>query len=718
MIENYSNKVFFSFYSALMNKLIAKQLNLPLRAVDQVLNLLDEGATVPFIARYRKERTGGLDEVQILDVSKAQEQYKKLAKRKETIIATIKEQGKITDQLLHKIQDCWDSTVLEDIYLPYKKNRKTRADIAREQGLEPLAKIISAQRSSNLTSEAKRYCRGKVKTTDEALSGARDIIAQWINEGTRVRQNLRNSYERYASIESKVVTKKKDQADKYKAYHDYSGALNKTPSHRLLAMYRGEKEGLLKVSITIDMDRAHDRISRSYIRSNGACADQLDMAIADALKRLLLPSLENEWKKKSKDKADQEAIKVFSNNLNQLLLAAPLGEVAVLALDPGFRTGCKLVVLDQHGSLLHNTTIYPHPPMNKVDAAAHTVKSLVHQYRIRHIAVGNGTAGRETMSFVQDLGLDIEAYMVNESGASIYSASEVAREELPDQDVTVRGAVSIGRRLMDPLAELVKIEAKSIGVGQYQHDVNQTMLHESLGNTVVSAVNAVGINLNTASKYLLQYVSGIGPTLAQNIVSYRSEIGGFTSRKELSKVPRMGKKAYEQAAGFLRIKDGNELLDNTAIHPERYSIVKKMLKDNKLKDLADIQEQFGQGAIDLSKYVSDDIGMPTLKDIASELAKPGLDPRGEATTVQFSSKIRSIEDLEVGIVLTGIVNNLTKFGAFVDIGIKESGLIHISQITDRFISDPSEVLRLSQQIEVKVMDIDVNRKRISLTMKF
>ena len=701
-----------------MNKLIATQLNLPQHAVNQVLNLLSEGATVPFIARYRKERTGGLDEVQILDIAKAQDQYKKLVKRKETILETIKEQGKLTDQLRHTINDCWDSTILEDIYLPYKKSRKTRADAARELGLEPLAKIISAQRTNNLLGEAKRYCRGKVNNTEEALAGARDIIAQWINEDSRIRQSLRNSYDRYASITAKVIAKKKDEAVKYKDYHDYAGALKKTPSHRLLAMYRGEKEGLLKVGISIDTDRAHDRISRSYIRSNGACADQIDMAIADSLKRLLLPSLENEWKKKSKEKADQEAIKVFSNNLSQLLLAAPLGEVAVLALDPGFRTGCKVVVLDHHGELLHNTTIYPHPPVHKTDEADHKIRTLIHKYNISHVAIGNGTAGRETMTFIQDLGLNLEAYMVNESGASIYSASPVAREEFPDHDVTVRGAISIGRRLMDPLAELVKIEAKSIGVGQYQHDVNQTMLHESLGNTVVSAVNAVGINLNTASKYLLQYVSGIGPTLAQNIVNYRHEIGGFSSRKELSQVPRMGKKAYEQAAGFLRIKDSNELLDNTAIHPERYSLVKKILKDHKLTQLEEIQQHFIQKTIDLSTYVSDDIGMPTLKDIATELAKPGLDPRGKAQTVEFSSKIKHIEDVEVGVVLTGIVNNLTKFGAFVDIGIKESGLIHISQITDRFISDPSEVLRLSQQVEVKVMDIDLSRKRISLTMKF
>ncbi len=701
-----------------MNKLIATQLNLSLQAVNQVLVLLNEGATVPFIARYRKERTGGLNEVQILNISKAQEQLNKLIKRKDTVIEAIKEQGKLTDTLQQKIVDCWNATILEDLYLPYKRSRKTRADIARDLGLEPLAKIVSAQRTNNLLSEAKRYCKGKVRTTDEALAGARDIIAQWINEDSRIRQSLRNSYDRYASITSNVIAKKKDEAAKYKDYHDYSGTLKKTPSHRLLAMYRGEKEGLLKVSISISTDRAHDRISRSYIRSNGACADQIDIAIADALKRLLLPSLENEWKKKSKNKADQEAIKVFSNNLSQLLLAAPLGDVAVLALDPGFRTGCKVVVLGQHGELLHNTTIYPHPPVHKTDDAEHKIRTLIHKYNVRHVAIGNGTAGRETMTFIQNLGLNLEAYMVNESGASIYSASTVAREEFPDHDVTVRGAISIGRRLMDPLAELVKIEAKSIGVGQYQHDVNQTLLHESLGNTVVSAVNAVGINLNTASKYLLQYVSGIGPMLAQNIVNYRSEIGGFSSRKELNQVPRMGKKAYEQAAGFLRIKDSHELLDNTAIHPERYSLVKKILKDHKLTQLEEIQHHFEQKVIDLSSYVSDDIGIPTLKDIAAELAKPGLDPRGEAQTVEFSSKIKKIEDVEVGMVLTGIVNNLTKFGAFVDIGIKESGLIHISQITDRFISDPSEILRLSQQVEVKVMDIDLSRKRISLTMKF
>ena len=697
---------------------ISAKLNLPPKAVGQVLSLLKEGATVPFIARYRKEQTGSLDEVQIFAIAKEQELFKKLEKRKETIISVIKEQGKLTDQLLRKIEDCWDLSMLEDIYLPYKKSRKTRADTARENGLEPLAKIISAQRTNNLKGEAKRYVRGSVKSIEDAIAGARDIIAQWINEDIRIRTALRSAYDRYASITSKVVSKKKSEADKYKDYFSYTGPLKKTPSHRLLAMFRGENEGLLKVRLEIDTERAAERIRRSYIRSRGACADHIDLAISDALKRLLLPSLENELKKVAKEKADQEAIDVFSNNLRQLLLAPPLGEESVLALDPGFRTGCKLVVLDQHGDLTHKSTIYPHPPQSKSQEAGQTVKQLVQRYEIQHIAIGNGTAGRETMTFIQDLMLGVEVYMVNESGASIYSASEVARAEFPHEDVTVRGAISIGRRLMDPLAELVKIDAKSIGVGQYQHDVNQSLLNESLSNTVVSAVNAVGINLNTASQYLLQYVSGIGPTLAQNIVDHRSAIGGFSSRQELNDVPRMGKKAYEQAAGFLRIKDSKELLDNTAIHPERYTLVKTILKDHNLINLKNIQEMFQLKKINLAVYESADIGLPTLNDIAKELSKPGLDPRGSAQAVAFSSHIRTIDDLEIGAVLNGVINNLTKFGAFVDIGIKESGLIHISQITDRFISDPSEVLSLAQHVSVKVLDIDVDRKRISLTMKF
>lgn len=701
-----------------MNQYISTKLSIPVRSVAQVISLLDEGSTVPFIARYRKEQTGSLDEVQIFAIAKEQELFKKLEKRKEVITQAIREQGKLSDQLVQKIKECWDLATLEDIYLPYKKSRKTLADIARERGLEPLAKIISAQRTSHLNSEAKRYVRGEIKNIDEALMGARHIISQWINEDLRIRTALRASYDRHAVISSKVNKKKKEEATKYKDYHDYSGALKRTPSHRLLAMYRGENEGLLKVSLDIDRDKALERIRRSYIRSKGACADQIELAIKDALKRLLLPSLENECKKTAKEKADKEAIAIFSKNLRQLLLAPPLGAVPVLALDPGFRTGCKLVVLDAHGGLVEKSTIFPHPPQKKMDDAADIMRRLVRTHHIKHIAVGNGTAGRETMAFVQDLDLDVEIHMVNESGASIYSASEVARAELPNQDVTVRGAVSIGRRLMDPLAELVKIDAKSIGVGQYQHDVNQHLLQESLKTTVISSVNTVGINLNTASRYLLQYVSGIGPTLAQNIVTYRGEHGGFKNRKELSYVPRMGKKAYEQAAGFLRVKDGDELLDNTAIHPERYDLVKSILSDHHLEHLEDIQQQFQSKKIDLSTYVNETVGLPTLKDIAKELSKPGLDPRGRAEVVTFSSNIRTIDDLEIGVTLNGVINNLTKFGAFVDIGIKESGLIHISQITDRFISDPGEVLSLNQQVRVKVIEIDKSRKRISLTLKF
>lgn len=699
-------------------KQIQIRTGLPARSIDHVLQLLSEGATVPFIARYRKERTGSLDEVQIAQIQQELEKLNKLEKRKESILTAIDEQGKLTPELSKKIKDCWSAIFLEDIYLPYKKSRKTKADAAREQGLEPLAKIISAQRSSNLYSEARRYVKGGVKDVDAALEGARYIIAAWMNENIAMRSAIRTMFERWAVISSKVVKKHKEKAEKYKDYFEFAESLKKCPSHRLLALYRGEEEGLLRVKITIDEDRAHDKLGRYYVKSRGDCAEQIDMAIDDALKRLILPSIENEFRKASKKKADEEAIEVFVNNLRQLLLAAPLGDKSVLAIDPGFRTGCKIVILDEHGQLIINDTIYPHPPQSAKLETEEKVLTWIEKYKLKYIAIGNGTAGRETYQFLRDMNLDAELYMVNESGASIYSASAAAREEFPSLDLTVRGAISIGRRLMDPLAELVKIDAKSIGVGQYQHDVNQAQLKDNLDKTVVSCVNAVGVNLNTASRHLLQYVSGVGPTLADNIIKHRQEIDGFSKRNELLKVARMGQKAFEQAAGFLRIKDGSQPLDNTGVHPERYALVKKMLHDHHV-DINQLEIHKSKiEKIDIQRYASDDVGLPTLKDIISELLKPGLDTRGAAQPVMFSSQIKSISDLKQGMTLTGIVNNLTKFGAFVDLGIKESALLHISQITDRYIKDPSEILSLQQQVNVKVLDIDVVRKRVSLTMKF
>ncbi len=699
-------------------KLLENQLGISSGQIKKVIQLFDDGATVPFIARYRKEVTQSLDEVQILAIKTGYEKQQKLIKRKESILDSIKEQGKLTPALQKKIEDCWDENLLEDIYLPFKKSRKTKADIAKEKGLEGLAKLIWAQKTDGLQSAAKNYINKSVKTEDEALEGARHIIAEWINQNLSTRKVIREVFTRHAFVTAKVVKKKKEEAQVYTDYFDYSEPLKRCPSHRLLAVFRGEEEGMLKVKIGIDEERAVEKLSRYYVNSRGACAQEMETAIKDSLKRLIFPSIENETKKIAKQKADLEAIKVFANNLKQLLLSAPLGEVPILALDPGFRTGCKVVVLDAHGGLLKNTTIYPHPPQQKIAESTATINELVKKYKVKHIAIGNGTAGRESYQFLQNMGCDAELYMVNENGASIYSASEIARLEFPDQDLTVRGAVSIGRRLMDPLAELVKLDPKSIGVGQYQHDVNQTLLKEELNQVVESCVNAIGVNLNTASPYLLQHVSGLGPKLAENIIHYRQEIGGFQERKELLKVPRMGKKAYEQAAGFLRIKEGKNPLDNTGIHPERYTITKKILKTEGIdpKNFKDQTDKiFG---IKLSAYTTEEVGMPTLKDIVAELKKPGIDPRGAAKAVKFSARIKTIEDLEKGMILTGIVNNLTKFGAFVDIGIKDSALLHISEITNKFIKDPAEVLSLNQEVRVKVMDIDVVRKRISITMKF
>lgn len=700
--------------------LIQQQTKLPLNSVINTIKLLSDGATVPFISRYRKEMTGSLDEVAVGDIKKTYADLQELIKRKETILKTIKEQEALTDKLKKQIDNCWDKTALEDLYLPYKKKVRTKATIAKENGLEPLAKIIMAQRSNALLFEAQNFINKKVPDPTSALEGARHIIAEWVNENFKARDIIRGTFQRQALITSKVVKSKKKEADKYESYFEFSEGLKKCPSHRLLAMYRGENEGLLRVKLSIDEVYGQNSIERMLItHPNTDCADEIKEAIADALKRLVIPSIENETKKLAKQKADKEAISVFSKNLKDLLLAAPLGEKRILALDPGFRTGCKLVVLDQNGDLLDNDTIYPHPPQQKSEDAAHKILSLTKKYSTNTIAIGNGTAGKETYKFVQGInfGEAIESYFVNESGASIYSASKVAREEFPDHDITVRGAVSIGRRLMDPLAELVKIDAKSIGVGQYQHDVDQKLLKESLDSTVESCVNSVGININTASKELLIQVSGLGPVLAKNIIQYRSDNGAFKTKKDIKDVPRMGKKAFEQCAGFLRIKDGANPLDNTGVHPESYTVVTKMCRDLK-KDLTQIiNNEDILKEIPLTQYVTDKVGLPTLKDIIKELRKPGVDPRGEAKAVKFSSRINKIEDLEIGMILPGVINNVTKFGAFVDIGVKESGLVHISQIVNRFIKDPAEVVSVNQEVQVKVMDVDIAKKRISLSMK-
>lgn len=702
-----------------IHELVQNRTGLKAQSVIQTIALFDEGCTIPFIARYRKERTGSLDENQISSIKESYDKVKELIKRKEYILKTIDEQGNLTDALKQKIATTWDERTLEDLYLPFKRKSTTKAAVAIANGLEPLAKIIMSQNTNNLHGQAQRFAKGKVKSAEDALAGARHIIAAWINENTQVRERIRQVYDRHAIITSKVIAKKKDEAVKYRDYFDFEQSLSRCPSHRLLAIYRGENEAYLRVKISIDNERTLESLERKYIRSRGACAEQIELSIADSVKRLIYPSLENEVRKASKLKADTEAIKVFSENLKQLLLASPLGEKSVLAIDPGFRTGCKVVALDAEGDLVSDGVIYPHPPQAKVAEAQKKIQQWVATHNIEAIAIGNGTAGRETMNLCKaiDFGKEVDIYLVNESGASIYSASKVAQEEFPDKDITVRGAVSIGRRLMDPLAELVKIDAKSIGVGQYQHDVDQSLLKSSLDQTVINSVNAVGINLNTASKHLLTYVSGLGPALAQNIVNYRSEQGAFTQRSQLKKVARMGAKAYEQAAGFLRIRDAKNPLDNTAVHPEQYDLVKKMAQDQSMKVAELIADKEAIQKIKLSNYVSDRVGMPTLKDIQQELLKPGLDIRGEAEVTHFTDGVQSIDDIRTGMVLSGVVNNLTKFGAFVDIGIKESGLIHISQIVDRYISDPAEVLSLTQAVKVKVLDVDKARKRISLSMK-
>ena len=698
--------------------ILKKRLTYASKAIDNILRLADEGSTIPFIARYRKEMTGSLDEVQIGEVLTEYKKLVALAKRKETILEAIREQGKLTSELERTIKGCYDENILEDIYLPYKKKRKTKATLARERGLESLAKIIMSQNANNLRKKATAYISKEVPDGDAALEGARFIISEWISEKSVVRDITRKAYG-YGILESKVVKSKKEAAVKYTDYFDYSQPLKKCPSHRILAMNRGAEEGLLRVKLVIDEERLEGSIQRYLKVGNHACGEQIKLAIVDARKRLLMPSIDNETRKAAKAKADSEAIAVFSQNAYQLLLAAPVGNKVTLAIDPGFRTGCKVAIISSTGALLDSKNIYPHPPQKSILEAEEIIYTLMSRYKVEVIAIGNGTAGKESYQWIKGLrlGEDVQVYLVNEDGASIYSASAVAREEFPNEDITIRGAVSIGRRLMDPLAELVKIDPKSIGVGQYQHDVNQSLLKSELDNTVSRAVNAVGININTASKHLLTYVSGLGSGLASNIVAHREQVGRFVSRVQLMEVPKLGKKAYQQAAGFLRVLDGKNILDNTGVHPERYSLVNQIAKaeGKSLQELIGDKQTLNQ--IDLNQYLSKEVGLPTLQDIVQELIKPGLDPRGKAEAVKFDDRIQSISDLSEGMRLKGTVTNLTKFGAFVDLGIKEAGLIHISQIVDRFISDPAEVLSINQAVDVKVVSIDVERKRIGLTLK-
>lgn len=701
---------------------IQQQLNLPTKSIDATLQLLSEDCTIPFIARYRKDKTGNLDEVAIENIAKLNKLFLEIIKRKDSILRSIEEQHALTPELKQKIEQSFDLQELEDFYLPYKKRKKTKADSAREKGLEPLAKIIMSQRNDDIDFLASKYVNNEVTNEDEALQGARDIIAEWVNENLYVRKNLRRLFQRKAIISSKVVKAKKDEeaAQKFSQYFEWQEALNRIPSHRLLAMLRAENEGFVKASVDVDKDEALDLIDKALIKTNNVSAKQIELAITDSYKRLLEPALSNEALQEAKEKADQKAIEVFSGNLQQLLLASPLGEKRILAIDPGYRTGCKVVCLDEKGDLLHNENIYPHAPQNESGMAMKKIRSMVNAYNIEAISIGNGTASRETEFFIKKIAFDkpIQVFVVSEAGASVYSASKIARDEFPSYDVTVRGAVSIGRRLADPLAELVKIDAKSIGVGQYQHDVDQSKLKEELDNTVIRSVNSVGINLNTASKSLLSYVSGIGEKMAENIVAYRSENGAFSERKDLKKVPRLGEKAYQQAAAFVRIKNAKNPLDNSAVHPEAYKLVEKMAKDLELKteDLISNKEKIA--LVNPEKYVTNDIGILGIKDILKELEKPGLDPRKAAKVFEFDPNVKSIKDVKIGMVLPGIVNNITAFGCFVDLGIKESGLVHISQLKDGFVSDVNEVVKLHQHVQVKVTEVDEARKRIQLTMVF
>ncbi len=697
--------------------LISKELALPQTGVANTLELLEEGATIPFIARYRKEKTGGLDEVQIGKINDMNEQLKAIAKRKETIVKTINDLGKMTPDLQQRINNCWNATELEDIYLPYKPKRRTRAQVAREQGLEPLAMTIMMQRERDIRSVAKRFVKGDVKDVEMALKGAQDIIAETVSENEQTRQQLRNTFLREAQISSKVVKTKKDNDDavKYSDYFDFTEPLRRCSGNRFLAMRRGENEGFLRVSISIDNEQAIERLKRHYVRGSGECTLLMAAAVEDSYKRLLVPSIESEIATLSKQKADEEAINVFAENLRQLLLAAPLGQKRVMGVDPGIRTGCKVVCLDAQGNLIFHDVVYPFPPKGTKLTALSRFRSIAKEQDVEAIAVGNGTASRETSDIVRETGLPV--FVVSEDGASIYSASKIAREEFPDEDVTVRGAVSIGRRLMDPLAELVKIDPKSIGVGQYQHDVDQVKLKKSLDQTVESCVNLVGVNVNTASKHLLTYVSGLGPALAQNIVDYRRENGAFTSRAQLKKVPRLGANAYEQCAGFLRIPNAKNPLDDSAVHPESYKIVEQMAKDSHCTVAELVKDKQRQREIDIHRYVTDDIGIPTLSDIMKELEKPGRDPRGAAETFEFDPRVHEIGDLQVGMTLPGIVTNITKFGAFVDIGVHQDGLVHVSKLANRYVSDPNEVVKLHQHVTVVVTEVDVLRHRISLSMR-
>ena len=700
-------------------ELIAQNLGVKNIQVSHTIELLKEGATVPFISRYRKERTGSLDEVQVLHIKEQNEKFTELEKRKETVLKTIEEQALLSPELKTRITNCFDAVELEDIYLPYKPKRRTKATMAREKGLEPLAKIIMKQAERDPEFRANSFLNDEVPSAEAALSGARDIIAEWISENERARNIVRRGFQQEAVISSKIIKGKEADAEKYRDYFDWSEALKKCPSHRLLAMRRGENEGFLRVSISPDNAKVLKNLERFFVKGNNQSSAQVALAVSDSYKRLMHPSIETEFAKHSKEKADEEAIKVFAENMRQLLLAPPLGQKRTLAIDPGYRTGCKVVCLDEQGNLLHNETIYPHKPQEERKMAAKKITSMVEVYKIDAVAIGNGTAGRETEAFIKKLhyNRDIRVYVVSEDGASVYSASSVARQEFPQYDVTVRGAVSIGRRLMDPLAELVKIDPKSIGVGQYQHDVDQKKLKDSLDSVVELSVNSVGVNLNTASKHLLTYISGLGPQLAENITTYRKENGLFKSREELKKVPRMGPKAFEQAAGFLRIPDAVNPLDNSGVHPESYKIVAQIARDLKceLSELVRNEERVAK--INWQNYVSDEIGMPTLNDIKNELLKPGRDPRKPIKIFEFADGIFSINDLKAGMTLPGIVNNITKFGAFVDVGIKESGLVHISELADRFISDPNEIVKLHQHVKVRVKEVDIQRKRIQLSMK-
>ena len=702
-------------------KLIAAQLNLREQAVENTLALLEEGCTIPFISRYRKEKTGNMDEVNIEAIAQANDKFKEMAKRKETILKTIDEQGKLTDELKKRIENCWDATELEDIYLPFKPKRRTRAQVAREAGLEPLAQLILLQRDNNPMQTAKKFVGEKVKDVEAAIQGAKDIIAETISENEFTRNSVRQRYKHGAVITSKVIAKKKDEeeAQRFSDYFDFSEPLKKCSSHRLLAMRRGEAAGFLRVSISCDEEEATDRLKQRYVRGNGEASKMVAEAVDDAFKRLVNPSIETEFAGLSKQKADEEAIMVFAENLRQLLLAAPLGQKRVMAVDPGFANGCKTCCLDAQGNLIHHEIVYPHPPRNKRSEATAAIQRMVKMYHVEAMAVGNGTASRETNDWLHSIDFvhPVDIYVVSEDGASIYSASKIARDEFPDEDVTVRGAVSIGRRLMDPLAELVKIDPKSIGVGQYQHDVDQTQLKKSLDTVVMSCVNSVGVNLNTASQHLLTYVSGLGPTLAKNIVGYRKENGAFASRAQLKKVPRLGPSAFLQCAGFLRIPGAKNPLDGTAVHPERYALVEQMAKDQGVTVKQLVEDKALQKKIDIKKYVTKEVGMPTLTDIMAELDKPGLDPRGKVEKFEFDASIKEIEDLQVGMVVPGIVTNITNFGAFVDIGVHNDGLVHISQLADRYVSDPNEVVKLHEHVMVRVADVDMKRKRIALSMK-